>query len=98
MTGERAFNHPRVDALVHAAEHDSTVSCNLVGRVHKLSATKGGAPGRHARAIGYPLARCEIRSLEKAVVATIIRAARVAADPDQPMGFVDRSNLPEICP
>jgi len=36
--------------------------------------------------------------LEKAVVAKIIRAAKVAADPDQPTGFVDRSNLPEICP
>ena len=74
------------------------ISRELIRRVHKLSSIKGGAQGRHASAIDHPLAQCEVRLLEKAIVAMIIRAAKVAGDPNQPMEFIDLGNLLEVAP
>ena len=80
------------------AAYKHKISHNLIRKVHNLSSNKGGAQGRHASAIDYPLTQCEVRLLEKAVVAMIVRAAKVAADPNQPMEFIDVSNLLEVSP
>ncbi len=71
---------------------------NVLKKVRKIANTKGGQQGRHAIAIGHPLTQYEVRLLEKAVVAMIVRAAKVAADPNQPMEFIDLGNLLEISP
>ena len=74
------------------------VSHNVIREVRKIANNKGGQQARHASAIDHPLTQYEVRFLEKAVVAMIIRAAKVAADPDQPMEFIDLSNLLEVSP
>ena len=79
-----------------AAKHK--ISHNLVKEVCKIANTKGGDGSRHAQGIGHPLARHEKQILEKAVAAMIIRAAKVAADPNQYMPEINLGNLLEISP
>ena len=74
------------------------ISHKLVKEVRILASTKGGDQGRHQSAICHPLTQPEVQFLEKAMAAMIIRAAMVAADPNQPMDTIDRSNLLEISP
>ena len=81
----------------HTAEKHK-ISHALVERVRKLASNKGGDQARHQSAICYPLTQPEVQFLEKAVAAMIIRAAMVAADPNQPMDTIDSSNLLEISP
>ena len=89
---ERLSNGAKDAANKHKMSH------NLIKQVKILASKKGGAQGRHAHAVGHKLSVCEVRFLEKAVVVMIIRAAKVAADPDQPMEFIDLSNLLEVFP
>ena len=81
----------------HTAEKHK-ISHTLVKRVSNLASNKGGDQARHQSAICYPLTQPEVQFLEKAVAAMIIRAAMVAADPNQPMDTIDSSNLLEIFP
>ena len=74
------------------------ISHNLIKKVKNLASNKGGDKARHAHAISQPLAPREVQFLEKAVAAMIIRAAIVAADPNQPMDTIDGSNLLEMSP
>ena len=74
------------------------ISHNVIREVRKIANNKGGQQARHASAIDHPLTQYEVRFLEKAVVAMIVRAAKVAANPDQPMEFIDLSNLLEVSP
>ncbi len=69
------------------------ISRNLIDKVNNLSANKGGDQARHASAIADLLTPCETQFLEKAVVAIVIRAAKVAADPNQPMEKITVGNL-----
>ena len=85
------------DELKDAA-HRLKISHHVIREVRKIANKKGGQQARHAGAIDYPLTQDEVRFLEKAVVAMIVRAAKVAANPDQPMDFIDRSNLLEVAP
>ena len=79
-----------------AAKHK--ISHNLVKEVRKIANTKGGDGSRHAQGIGHPLTRREKQILERAVAAMIIRAAKVAADPNQHMPEINLGNLLEISP
>ena len=81
----------------HAAQKHN-LSHNLVKLVSNLASNKGGDQARHQSAICHPLTQPEVQFLEKAVAAMIIRAAMVAADPNQPMDTIDCSNLLEISP
>ena len=74
------------------------ISRNLIDKVNNLSSNKGGDEARHASAIADPLTPCETQFLEKAVVAMIIRAAKVIADPNQPMEKITVGNLMETSP
>ncbi len=74
------------------------VSHNVIREVRKIANNKGGQQARHASAIDHPLTQYEVRFLEKAVVAMIIRAAKVAANPDQHMDKINLGNLLEISP
>ena len=74
------------------------ISHNVIREVRKIANNKGGHQARHASAIDHPLTQYEVRFLEKAVVAMIIRAARVAADPSQHMEEINVGNLMEISP
>ena len=74
------------------------ISGNLIDKVNNLSSNKGGDQARHASAIADPLTPCETQFLEKAVVAMIIRAAKVAADPNQPMENITVGNLRTVSP
>ena len=89
---ERLSNGTRDAADKHKISH------NLIRQVNNLASNKGGAQGRHAHAVDNELSDCEVRFLEKAVVAMIIRAAKVAADLDQPMEFIDLGNLLDVSP
>ena len=81
----------------HTAEKHG-ISHTLVKRVSNLASNKGGDQARHQSAICHPLTQPEVQFLEKAVATMIIRAAMVAADPNQPMDTIDSSNLLEISP
>ena len=74
------------------------INHKLIKKVMELSSNRGGDQARHQSAIGKPLTQPEVRFLEKAVAAMIIRAAMVAADPKQPMDNIDGNNLLEITP
>ena len=89
---KRLSNGPKDAAEKHKISH------SLIKKVKNLASTKGGAQGRHASAIDCPLTQCEERLLEKAVVSMIVRAAKAAADRNQPMEFIDLSNLPDVSP
>ena len=80
------------------AANKHKISHNLIIKVHDLSSNKGGAQGRHAHGIVQTLTSDERRILDKAVVAMIIRAAKVAADPNQHMLEINLGNLLEISP
>ena len=83
------------------AKHTATkhkISHKLVERVRILASKKGGDQARHHFAICHPLTQPEVQFLRKAVAAMIIRAAMVAADPNQPMDTIDGSNLLEMSP
>ena len=71
---------------------------NVLKKVRKIANNKGGQQARHASAIDHPLTQYEVRFLEKAVVAMIFRAAKVAANPGQPMEFIDLGNLLDVSP
>ena len=71
---------------------------NVLKKVRKIANNKGGQQARHASAIDHPLTQYEVRFLEKAIVAMIVRAAKVAANPDQPMEFIDLGNLLDVSP
>ena len=74
------------------------ISRNLLERVRTLASTKGGDQARKADGVDYPLTQEDVLFLDKAVAAMILRAAIVAADPDQPMGCINSGNLLEISP
>ena len=74
------------------------ISRNLVERVRTLASRKGGDQARKGDGIGDPLTQKEAQFLERAVAAMILRAAIVAADPDQSMELIDSGNLLEISP
>lgn len=74
------------------------ISHNLIKKVHSLSSNKGGNQGRHAHGVDHPLTRDEEIFLENSVVAMIIRAAKVAADPNQHMDEINVGNLRHISP
>ncbi len=74
------------------------VSHSLIRQINKIASNKGGNQGRHASAISSPLTSSEVQFLEKAVIAMIIRAAKVAADPDQPIEEINVGNLLDITP
>ena len=74
------------------------ISRNLVERVRTLASEKGGDQARKQDGINDPLIQEEVQFLEKAVTAMILRAAIVAADPDQPMELIHSGNLLEISP
>ena len=74
------------------------ISRNLLKRVRTLASRKGGEQARKADGIGDPLTQEEVQFLVKAVTAMILRAAIVAADPDQSMEPIDCGNLLEISP
>ena len=80
-----------------AAEKHS-ISHNLVKRVSNLASNKGGDQARHQSGVSHPLTRPEVQFLEKAVAAMIIRAAMVAADPNQSMHTIDARNLLNVSP
>ena len=80
----------------HAADKHK-MGHNLIVKIHDLSSNKGGDQARHANAV-KPLTQHEVHFLRKAVVAMIIRAAKVAADPNQPMEKITVGNLMEISP
>ncbi len=84
------------DAKDTAEKHK--ISYKLVMMVSNLASNKSGDQARHQSAICHPLAQCEVQFLEKAVAAMIIRAAMVAADPNQPMDTINKRNLLEISP
>ena len=84
------------DAKQAAKRHK--IGHNLLKRVSDLASNKGGDQARHQSAICHPLTQPEVQFLEKAVAAMIIRAAVVAADPNQSMDTIDSSNLLEISP
>ena len=81
----------------HAAQKHK-ISHNLVKQVSNLASNKGGDQARHQSGISHPLTQSEVQFLQKAVSAMIVRAAIVAADPDQPMDTIDVSNLPATSP
>ena len=81
----------------HTAEKHK-VSYKLVKKIRTLASIKGGDQGRHGSAIDHPLTELEVQFLRKAVTAMIIRAALVAADPNQPIDTIDSSNLLEVSP
>ena len=81
----------------HAAEKHK-ISRKLVKRVRILASNKGGDQARHQSGICHPLSQPEVQFLQKAVAAMIVRAAIVAADPNQPMDTIDGSNLLENSP
>ena len=74
------------------------ISNNVLNKVRNLANNKGGQQGRHASALKHPLTQHESRFLEKAVIAMIIRAAKVTADSNQPMDRINVGNLLEISP
>ena len=74
------------------------ISHKLIKYVNNLASNKGGAQARHAHAVERDLTADEVRKLEKAVVAMIIRAAKVAADPNQHMPEINLGNVLEISP
>ena len=75
-----------------------SISGKLVKKVRKLASEKGGDQSRKQDGIDDPLAHEETQFLKRAVTAMILRAAIVAADPDQSMEFIDSGNLLEISP
>ena len=81
----------------HAARKHK-ISYKLVKRVSNLASNKGGDQARHQSGIWHPLTQPEVQFLQKAVAAMIVRAAIVAADPNQPMDTIDGSNLLETSP
>ena len=81
----------------HAARRHK-ISHKLVKQVSNLASNKGGDQARHQSGISFPLTQPEVQFLEKAVAAMIIRAAMVAADPNQPMDTIDGNNLPNASP
>ena len=74
------------------------LSHKLVKRVSNLASNKGGDQARHQSGICHPLTQSEVQFLQKAVAAMIVRAAMVAADPNQPMETIDSRNLFAILP
>ena len=74
------------------------ISRNLVERVRTLASKKGGDQARKQDGINDPLIQEEAQFLEKAVTAMILRAAVVAADPDQSTELIHSGNLLEISP
>ncbi len=74
------------------------LSHKLVKRVSNLASNKGGDQARHQSGICHPLTQSEVQFLQKAVAAMIVRAAMVAADPNQPMETIDSRNLFVILP
>ena len=85
------------NGLKHAADKHE-ISHKLLKRVSNLASNKGGNQARHQSGIDKPLTHVEEQFLQKAVAAFIIRAAIVAADPNQPMETINSSNLLEISP
>ena len=81
----------------HAAKKHK-ISHKLVKRVSKLASNKGGDQARHQSGICHPLTQPEVQFLQKAVASMIVRAAIVAADPNQPMETIDGSNLLDTSP
>ena len=81
----------------HAAEKHR-ISYKLVKKVRNLASNKGGDQARHQSGICRPLSQAEVHFLQKAVAAMIVRAAIVAADPNQPMDIIDGNNLLDILP
>ena len=79
----------------HATEKHK-IGHNLIEKVRTLASNKGGELARHEHAISCPLTQNDVRFLERAVAAMIVRAAMVAADPDQPMDKIDGSNVLEV--
>ena len=82
------------DAKHTAKKHK--ISHKLLRRVSDLASNKGGEQARHQSAICHPLTQSEDQFLQKAVAAMIIRAAMVAADPNQPMDTIDGNNLLKV--
>ena len=74
------------------------ISLKLVKKVRELTSRKGGDQARKLDGIGDPLTQNDVKFLENAVTAMILRAAIVAADPDQSMETIDCGNLLEISP
>ncbi|MCY4579482.1 MAG: hypothetical protein OXD31_10605 [Chloroflexi bacterium] len=81
----------------HAADKHR-MSHKLVKRVSNLASNKGGDLARHHSGICQPLTQQETRFIEKAVVTMIVRAAIVAAEPDQPLEIIHGNNLLETSP
>ena len=80
------------------AAKNHKISHKLVKRVSNLASNKGGDQARHQSGICHPLTQPEVQFLQNAVTAMIVRAAIVAADPNQPMDTIDGSNLLDISP
>lgn len=74
------------------------ISHNLIGELSKIANTMGGDQARHAAGIGKPLSQYQVRLLEKTIEAMIVRAARVFANPNQPMPTIDRGSLFAVIP
>ena len=85
------------NAIKHSAIKHS-ISGKLVKKVRMLASERGGDQSRKQGGIDDPLTHEETQFLERAVTAMILRAAIVAADPDQSMEFIDSGNLLEISP
>ena len=85
------------DGLKDSAKKHS-ISGKLVKKVRKLASEKGGDKARKQVGTDKCLNREEVQFLEMAVTAMILRAAIVAADPDQSMEKICCGNLLEISP
>lgn len=90
------FSNLRVE-LKESADR-LNISNNLIDRVRHIANTEGGPQARHAIGLERPLTQCKVRLLEKAIVAMIVRAAKVAADPNQNLEEINLGNLMEISP
>ena len=88
----------RLDKDAKHAARKHKISHKLVKQISNMASNKGGDQARHQSGISFPLTQPEVQFLEKAVAAMIIRAAMVAADPNQPMDTIDGNNLPNASP
>ena len=89
---KRLGDEPKDSAKKH------NISQNLVDRVRTLASRKGGDQARKQDGVSDPLTQNDVKFLENAVTAMILRAAIVAADPDQSMEKIGCGNLLEISP
>ena len=95
------MNDAHVEALIYVVEHDESTDYSLdkaIETEHTTFRLKLEDQARHQSGISFPLTQPEVQFLEKAVAAMIIRAAMVAADPNQPMDTIDGNNLPNASP